>query len=243
MIEAAGYSHIGNRKQNQDAFLINDKLGLYLIADGVGGHQAGEVASELTCQIINQRMASGSNLIDAIVQAHSSILEVAHRSDRTGMASTIVALKLQSQDSLLAWVGDSRGYLWDGELKILTKDHTRIQALLDAGVINQSEAVQHPEKGVLTQALGIAECPISVDKRAIQLSPGQSLMMCTDGISDVVPMEVINDRLSKQQRAAITAKSLVEYAVAEGAQDNCTCLVLRKVAEPSDPDRTAVFQI
>ncbi|MBW9263179.1 MAG: protein phosphatase 2C domain-containing protein [Candidatus Thiodiazotropha sp. (ex. Lucinisca nassula)] len=243
MLDAAGYSHIGNRENNQDAFLINNRLGLYLVADGVGGHQAGEIASELTCQIINQRIAAGTNLIDAIHQSHNSIVDVANNSDRAGMASTVVALKVERDNCMLAWVGDSRGYFWQGELQILTRDHTRIQALLDIGLISSADARTHPEKGVLTQALGIPDRPISVDRLEFHLAIGQTIMMCTDGIYDVVPEAIINDLLSQQENATITARSLVECAVAQGAQDNCTCLILRKVAEPSDDDRTAVLHL
>jgi PPM family protein phosphatase len=227
IVDAAGSSLAGRREGNEDAFLVNDQIGLYLVADGVGGHAAGEVASELACQIVNQRVSGGGDLLSAIHDAHQSILIASGDSERAGMGTTLVALQLTGHYYRVAWVGDSRAYRYSDGITRLTRDHSRVQDLLDAGLLSVEQAQHHPEKGLLTQALGMPFQPLLIESRQGQIDPGQTFVLCTDGLTDVMSDADLQSRLVTPGTAAKIASQLVETALASDSQDNCTALVVR----------------
>ena len=238
ILDAAGASLAGHREGNEDAFLVNEPFGLYLVADGVGGHAAGEVASELACQIVNQRVAAGDDLFSAISDAHQSILSAAGERERAGMGTTIVALQLAGRDYRVAWVGDSRAYRCDDTITPLTRDHSRVQELLDAGLLSIEQAPLHPEKGMLTQALGIPFQPLRIGSQSGRIDRGQTFVLCTDGVTDVLSDADLLAQLEAPGTAAEIANRLVQAALSGDSQDNCTCLVVR-VVDPVGGDGRA----
>lgn len=227
MALAAGSTHVGGRTRNQDAYLINEALGLYLVADGVGGHAGGEVASELACQVVNQRSAAGDDLSSAIRAAHESVLSAGRRYGRAGMATTMVAAQTRGADLQLAWVGDSRAYLWDGRLTQLTQDQTRAQEMVQAGLLTPEVAEAHPDARILSQAVGAANGELRVGHSAHRLDHRQVILLCTDGVWTTLEPAAIASQLKRDLPVSSLAASLVDRAVAEGSRDNCTALVLR----------------
>ena len=130
--EGSGATHVGQRNHNEDAYLLDAEHGLAVVADGVGGHQAGEVASAITCEVIQRENAAGQSIEDGIRAANREVMAaVAQGRGKAGMASTVVVARFSDSDYELAWVGDSRAYLWDGQLRLLTRDHSYVQALLE----------------------------------------------------------------------------------------------------------------
>lgn len=228
MLESAGYTDKARRQHNEDAYLLNDELNLYVVADGVGGLQAGEVASQLVCEVVAQQVQQGASLETAILTAHTEVSAAAERGEgRSGMASTVVVVRFDGSDYELAWVGDSRIYLWDGELKLLTKDHSYVQSLYDAGQITLAETDTHPKKNVITQAVGSGAAEIKVASNRGTLAQGQSLLLCSDGVSGELTGKQLVEKMSSKAAAAQISKELVQCAVQAGGKDNATCVYVR----------------
>jgi len=240
LLEAAGYTDKARRQHNEDAYFLNDAIGLFIVADGVGGLEAGEVASNLICDTINLRIIGGSSLEHAIAAAHVEVAASVSRGEgKPGMASTVVVARFTGGDYELAWVGDSRIYLWDGQLKLLTKDHSYVQALYDAGQITLEETDTHPKKNVITQAVGGAADTISISSNRGTLGSGESLLLCSDGVSGEVTGEQLIDCMSASSAPEEIAKNLVACALEAGGKDNATCVFVRSMAsEPGAEDET-----
>ncbi|MGI9286762.1 MAG: PP2C family protein-serine/threonine phosphatase, partial [Pseudomonadales bacterium] len=150
-------SDTGNsRSNNEDTYFSNSDQGLWLIADGMGGHEAGEVASAIARDTIAQAFSDGTPLSDAVQKAHSAILQaVDDQIGAPGMGSTVVALQSKRDDYEVAWVGDSRAYLWspnepEARLTQITTDHSYVQMLLASGAIKEEEVAHHPDKNIIT---------------------------------------------------------------------------------------------
>ena len=152
-VSYAARTDVGKKRQhNEDCYGVNETLGLYVIADGMGGHASGEVASKIAVAVIEEKVTQGLTLVDAIEQAHLAILEgVENGEGKKGMGTTIVAVQLHENEYTLAWVGDSRAYLWDGVISQLTKDHSMVQMLIDSGQITEAEARVHPGKNIISK--------------------------------------------------------------------------------------------
>jgi protein phosphatase len=205
------------RKLNEDAYYSDpDQIGLFIVADGMGGHQAGEVASALAVKSISEELkgslphcrsaqAVDSCLRDAVVRANRTIYELA-MSDTgyNGMGTTVVVCAVQSGQAHIAHIGDSRAYLIrTGALRQLTTDHSLVQELLSRGRITEAEAVDHPRKNILTRALG-TDPAVEVDTACLDLLPGDRIMLCTDGLTNHVD-----------------AQELLEFALKDPLQDAC----------------------
>lgn len=228
MFDSAGYTDIGQRKHNEDSYLLDKDLGLYIVADGVGGLQAGEVASKLVCEVVRQCVGEGDSLEEAIASAHGEVMAATQRGDgRAGMASTIVAARITGNDYELAWVGDSRIYLWDGELKLLSKDHSYVQSLFDAGQISLAEMDTHPKKNVITQAVGGSSESIKVSVNRGTMGEGNSMLLCSDGVSGELTGAQLLAFMSSSDAPEQVARDLVMSAVNAGGKDNATCVYLR----------------
>lgn len=250
LIISAGASHVGQRAHNEDAFLVDDDDDLYLVADGVGGHQAGDVASRLTCEVIAREVTGSATLEEAIRAANAAVVDAAKGdSDRNNMATTIVAARFIGQNYLLAWVGDSRAYLWDGQLRLLTRDHSAVQALVDSGQLSVEEAREHPNKNVILQALGMQDSNrLDVGVNRGELGPGEMLLLCSDGVNDVVNaaemadmLQSISREITEQGSAALQAgvEALVNAAVTAGGRDNITAVLLAPGADAEAADADA----
>lgn len=236
-IEFALGTHTGLvRELNEDSHIAVPKLGLWVIADGMGGHEAGEVASAIAIREIARSIEQGMPLAEAIETAHCAIQTAALQGDGAAdMGSTVVALKLEGLRYEIAWVGDSRAYLWNGGLHRLTTDHSYVQMLLNAGMITESEIPAHPCRNVISQALGTGGADmmnIKVDSVSGVLNENNSLLLCSDGLSGEVTDDGIAAILSETTDAQTRVDRLIAAALEAGGKDNVTVIVVNAVTAP-----------
>lgn len=206
------------------------KLGLWVIADGMGGHEAGEVAGGIAIREIACSIGQGKPLTEAIETAHRAIQTAALQGDGTAnMGSTVVAVKLDGLRYEIAWVGDSRAYLWNGTLHQLTTDHSYVQLLLNAGLITESEIPGHPSRNIISQALGVGgpdKANIKVDLVSGELDGNDTLLLCSDGLSGEVADDCIATILSVTTGNQARVDRLITAALEAGGKDNITVIVL-----------------
>ncbi len=228
-------THTGNvRTNNEDAFSCHPELGLWVVADGMGGHEAGEVASAIAIDSIIQQIRQGRDLADAIQQAHHNILNDSRNGrGARGMGTTVVALQANAARYRVAWVGDSRAYLWTqgedqaGTLEQLTTDHSYVQMLVKAGTISQQEANTHSKKNVITQCLGALDADnVHIDSIERDWQPNQWLLLCSDGLSDELTTEQMRALLTTQHNPESAARALLNAALAQGGRDNTTIAIV-----------------
>lgn len=235
-IKAHAKTHTGNvRAGNEDCFFSDDALGLWLVADGMGGHEAGEVASAIVMQVIADEIRDGRNLSEAIQRSHHSILDATKQGHGAhGMGSTVVAIwRMQPNHWQLGWVGDSRAYLWtqkgndNGELQQISRDHSYVQALLESGAITEEEMENHPERNVITQCLGSVEIQnVRVDIVENDWKPNQKILLCSDGLSDELSDARIASILNENQDTASAIDKLIDAALHSGGRDNVTAVLI-----------------
>jgi serine/threonine protein phosphatase PrpC len=226
-IRVGATSDIGQvREGNEDSYLIEDPL--YAVADGMGGHRGGEVASNLALQTI-QRMFSAQegSLTEQVEQANRAVFERSQNDrDVAGMGTTLTAALVQGEQVRLAHVGDSRAYLFrDGELNLLTEDHTLVHKMLLEGEISESEAETHPHRSILTRALGV-DGSVQVDEGMVEMVDGDRLLLCTDGLTGMVGDDQIKSVLGKTRDPQEAVDRLVREANRAGGIDNITALVI-----------------
>lgn len=231
------------RSNNEDCYLAEPHLGLWLVADGMGGHDAGEVASDIVKNSIYQSVKDGAELKSAIAQSHQDVKDAANMGiGSENMGTTVVALKSFNNDYEIAWVGDSRAYLWDplnSSLTQLSQDHSYVQALYDAGSISFEEMQDHPQKNVITQSLGVSDLnQVQVDNCFGSWGKRQKILLCSDGLSDYVSLDTIKQTCQKHHSKTEQelADALIEQALAKGGQDNITAVV---VSAPEQTKKTA----
>ena len=218
------------RKLNEDNFLSLPEYGLWVIADGMGGYEAGEIASELAVLTIAQEIKQNMSLVDAIETAHRAIQSAAFQGEgAVDMGTTIVAAKLNGLHYEIAWVGDSRAYLWNGALQQLTIDHSYIQLLLEAGLITKNEMANHPSRNIISQALGaggIDKNTIKIDTVSGVLENKDALLLCSDGLSSLISDNDIAAILSEHADNQARVDNLIKAALNAGGTDNVTVIVL-----------------
>jgi serine/threonine protein phosphatase PrpC len=221
------------REGNEDSYMVHEPL--YAVADGMGGHQGGEVASNLALQAL-ERIAeepapdgdSAPQLAEVVREANRQVLQKASGDPAlAGMGTTLTAVLAGTGARVhVAHVGDSRAYLLrNGELTQLTRDQTVVQRLVDEGRITPQEAEIHPQRSILTNALGV-DREIQVDEASYELTPGDRLLLCSDGLSGMVPEDQIRQILREQEDPQAACDALVEMANAAGGQDNITVVIL-----------------
>lgn len=227
------YGHITHpglvRDHNEDNYLIDQELGLWVVADGMGGHACGEVASQIAVDLIHDKISSGTNLQEAVACSHKIVLMAAdQRLGLPGMGSTVVAALFHPDHYEIAWVGDSRAYLWEQDkLRQITRDHSYVQQMLDAGAISQSEAIVHPHRNVITQAIGANDLEqVEVGITRIPMYKCQTLLLCSDGLTDEVSDNAIASVLSSSYDEEEKANQLLQLALSEGGSDNITILLI-----------------
>jgi len=233
MLEFGHLTHVGLiRELNEDTYYGDAKLGLWLVADGMGGHAHGELASALARDTIVREVRQGTPLEAAIRAADQVIHQTSQQNaDARPMGTTVVAAEVRAQSFQIAWVGDSRGYLWrDGRLIRLSRDHTYIQTLLQQGVINRAQARRHPQRNVVTQALGVtAPEQLTVDTLSGEFAPGSQLLLCSDGLTeDVRDAQVAGILAQSQWSAQECVDALVAAALDNGGADNITVVLVRQ---------------
>jgi PPM family protein phosphatase len=233
MIEFGNTSHVGLRRElNEDTYYSDAALGLWLVADGMGGHEFGEVASALARDAVVREVSAGRSLTEAIRSADEDIIRQSRRrADSLPMGTTMVALRVIENRFELAWVGDSRAYLWNGQLRQLSSDHSYVQELIDQGAITPEQARSHPHRNVVTQALGVTD-PESLKVETIsgELRPGFQILLCSDGLTEEVDDASIAATLAQTELSAQECVDhLVSSALDGGGSDNVTVVLLRRV--------------
>ena len=216
------------RDHNEDSLVVAPPL--FVVADGMGGHAAGEVASEIAVNVIAERAPEhpdANELGRAVQAANHAILKAAHEGrGREGMGTTCTAAMLEGERLVIAQVGDSRAYLLHkGKIQQLTRDHSLMADLIEAGQITPEEARVHPQRSVITRALGSDPRTVA-DLYEINVDAGDRLLLCSDGLSGMVldqDIEAILNRVSDPQRCA---SQLVNEAIAAGGHDNVTVIVV-----------------
>jgi PPM family protein phosphatase len=227
------------RKNNEDSYLSAQPVAA--VADGMGGHSAGEVASAIAIEELTalrdrgpweNETAATDDLKQAILRANRRIREMAARDRRlNGMGTTLVALLEDGDMVHVANIGDSRGYLLrQGELSQVTVDHSLVQELVDDGRLSPEDAERHPQRSVITRALGI-DPEVEFDLFTYKLQVGDRLLLCSDGLSDVVEPAQIRKVLLRVPSAQRAAGELVSVANANGGPDNITVIVVDAVDE------------
>ncbi|MCB1842234.1 MAG: serine/threonine-protein phosphatase [Halioglobus sp.] len=222
------------RSHNEDCFGAAPANGLWLVADGVGGHSCGEVASAIVKDSMLDAVAQGTSLVDAVLASHAAVLQAMQaRDDARGMGSTVVAVRVAGPAFDVCWVGDSRAYLWSrGELSRLTVDHNRAGELLASGAISAEQASRHRERHVLTQSLGVSDAMrVKPGTAAGSLDPGDCLLLCSDGLTDELSDEMIARLLQQHDSPRAQVDALVHAALDSGGNDNITAVV---IGDPPD---------
>jgi serine/threonine protein phosphatase PrpC len=233
-LEHHGVTHPGKvRNNNEDSLLVGEGRDetLFVVADGIGGFEAGEVASSITIDVLKDIAPLGS-LEDAIREANRRILAAAKSDERlSGMGTTVVALRFGGTESEpaaeISHVGDSRAYLLrDGELKPITEDHSLVAELVRSGDLTRDEASEHPQKNLITRALG-AEVEVEVDTTVLPIRSGDRFILCSDGLSDMIPETRMLDLLTfSPEGPEKAAQTLVSAALEAGGTDNVTVVVV-----------------
>lgn len=246
-IDSAGWTHVGRRSHNEDAWMARADLGLFVVADGLGGYEGGEVASQCVVDAFSgfcERVARDPEatwphrprrghcreedlLLNCTLLAQRAVL-----SRRVGqlreMGSTVVALVLGARGAAVAHVGDSRLYrLRDGRLEALTRDHSILEEMREAGVETPARG-ESPYGHVITRALGTQHAEPTV--RRLEVRAGDVFLLCSDGLYEPLGPERLASRLG-QGNAAGTAEALVQEAYAAGGRDNITAIVVGVGAE------------
>jgi PPM family protein phosphatase len=236
---AAGITDVGRvRDGNEDGFLDEARrLNLVAVADGMGGHRGGEVASATALAALHQAMASGQPLRDAIEGANDAVLEKSGSNRQLqGMGTTLTAGTLGNDGTMLiGHVGDSRAYLLrDGELNQITKDHSLVEEMVRGGELTPEQAESHPQRSIITRALGI-DPTVDVDVYPVDVRPGDRILLCSDGLTTMLRADEIEEILADEPDAEHAAQRLVDAANAAGGEDNITALVV-EVVEGDDTD-------
>lgn len=225
---ATDVGRVRQGKPNEDAVLVDDRLHLFAVADGMGGHRAGEVASATALEALRAAIASGRPVPDAIASANSAVFSKAFDDpELRGMGTTItVAVAGDGQAIVVGHVGDSRAYhLHDGELVQITEDHSLVEELVREGRLTPEQASVHPQRSIITRALGVDE-QVQVDVYDVDLAAGDRVLLCSDGLTSMVRPNDIARILRREDDPTRAAEALVDAANAAGGEDNVTAVVL-----------------
>ncbi|MDB1775364.1 Stp1/IreP family PP2C-type Ser/Thr phosphatase [Eggerthella lenta] len=215
------------RDHNEDSLVVTPPL--FAVADGMGGHAAGEVASEIAVRVLSElapEHPDGEALGRAIEEANRAVIQAAHEGrGRQGMGTTMTAAMLEGERLVIAQVGDSRAYLLhQGKLQQLTRDHSLMADMIEAGQLTPEEARTHPQRSVITRALG-SDVHLHPDIYEINVETGDRLLVCSDGLSGMVFDDQIESTLRRVQDPQRCASQLVNEAIAAGGHDNVTVIV------------------
>ncbi|BFM06971.1 PP2C family protein-serine/threonine phosphatase [Halioxenophilus aromaticivorans] len=219
------------RTNNEDSFSVDNELGLYMVADGMGGHAAGEVAAAIAINQTHSYIAAGVPLADAIARTHKDIVAASNQHS-SGMGSTAVALLDKGDNYEVNWVGDSRAYVYSygsgqHRLERISHDHSFVQTLVDKGSISEQEARNHPQRNIITQCLGNklqAEVSVGVTKGSWRAN--QWLLLCSDGLTGEMEDRSILQILSSCTNSTEAVNRLIDQAIQFGGADNITVVIV-----------------
>lgn len=223
------------RALNEDSFCISAEDGFFAVADGMGGHQAGEVASKMALQLLkselDKRLYNGEKaeqaLVNAIKEANRALFEMSAKNPEwRGMGTTVTACLKQDGEILIGQVGDSRAYmLRDNGISQLTEDHSLVQELVKSGSITEEEAFLHPQRNVLTRAIGISVI-LDVDLFRINVLSGDQLLLCTDGLTRYLRQEDLLISVNAAPDLDSAVRDLLNKATQSGGADNITIILV-----------------
>lgn len=232
------------RKANQDRFSakrISDTLCFAVVCDGMGGQSGGHIASEKTCSIIEARLSEKAEqaatsqemqdlLISVVSEANMEVYKASNiEPGCKGMGTTAVVLIIKDNRAYLAHVGDSRIYLIENEaLSQLTHDHSLVQELVDCGKISQDEAAYHPNKNMITRAIGV-NLQVDIDYLELSVNPNAKFLLCTDGLTNMVSIEEIAEIINRENIEEACEK-LILLANEKGGTDNITAVIIEQEA-------------
>ena len=221
------------RQVNEDAILARPDLGLWAVADGMGGHALGDVASKMVVEALDKVVNETAleqivNAVeDALFEANQQIIDYADQMlEHKTLGSTIVVLIIRGRVGICLWVGDSRLYRYRrGELTQLTQDHSRVEELVQQGLLSPQEAENHPESNVITRAVGVDD-DFCVDISAFDVRIGDTFMLCSDGLYNMVDKKNIADHLNEPD-IDLNVDALISAALENGATDNVSTIVVK----------------
>lgn len=225
------------REVNQDYVFTSDSpIGkipnLFVVADGMGGHQAGEVASRFTVETVKEELAKSvqdgpeAMIRQAITSVNQKLLEMAKQDPNlTGMGTTLVVATIIEHTLYFANIGDSRLYVLNDDIKQLSKDHSLVQEMVRLGGIKQEDAKAHPDKNIITRAIGASE-KVEIDFYEYRLKKGDIILMCTDGLSNMVEDNEIQYIVKSSRDVVEAVERLIERANQYGGNDNIGVLVV-----------------
>lgn len=230
------------RDHNEDAYVDRPEIGLWAVADGAGGHQAGEVASGAlrdALERIPQALSAQDMIVQvrrAIAATHANLLEIAaSRGPDTLIASTIVVLLTHGDHYACLWAGDSRIYLYrNGDLFQLTRDHSEVQELVDAGVLRPEQAEKHPRANVITRAVGADGPALELEKLTDRVEPGDRFLLCSDGLFKALDAASVATLIGSTPDAA--ADGMIGAALRARATDNVTAVVVEALPDGGAAD-------
>jgi serine/threonine protein phosphatase Stp1 len=231
--ECVSRTHVGcRRKVNEDSLAVRTDRGLWAVADGMGGHEAGDVASsKVTEALLRLPVVYGlDSLVESVVGAlqrvNAELIELAGSSDiKRRIGSTVVGLAISGGDFRCFWAGDSRAYrIRDGQIEQISRDHSMVQDLVDAGLLAPEDAENHPNANIITRAVGLNE-QLKVDMVQGEALPGDLYLLASDGLTRLVDDRELATVLTS--RGLDAADSLIETSLARGAPDNVTLVIVK----------------
>ncbi|MAE71159.1 MAG: hypothetical protein CME06_11920 [Gemmatimonadetes bacterium] len=242
-----GATDVGKvRAENQDFFAMerfDEARSLYVVADGMGGHNGGEIASELAVRSVVEAFGGPKLDHDIVRKRFDLAFRSAHDTIRVrsmtdpaslfGMGTTCVAVYIDGASAWWGHIGDSRIYLHNPSgLKLLTRDHSKTQAMIDAGLISEEAARTHPERNIITMALGATPIlEVSRNPEPLQLDPGDRLILCTDGLTGMLTDAQIRAILDRESGAEEACRALIGAALEAGGEDNVTVVIVGRTKE------------
>jgi protein phosphatase len=218
------------RRDNEDSAFA--RAPVFVVADGMGGAQAGEVASRIAVEAFQQGLPDAGSaeerLAERTREANRRIHDLSQAEhERAGMGTTLTAAYLDDSNVAIAHVGDSRAYLFrDGELQRLTKDHSLVDELVRQGKLTEEQAAEHPQRSIITRALG-PEPTVEVDTWSYPVKPGDVLLLCSDGLTSMISEEQVSSVLASTDDLDAAAQGLIDAANAAGGRDNITVVLFR----------------
>jgi protein phosphatase len=215
------------RAVNEDGYIVDRRLQLFAVADGMGGHRAGDIASATALEALRAEIANGAQLERAIGAANLAVFEKSSSDDSMqGMGTTVTAAMPGTASLTIGHVGDSRAYLLrDGEFSRVTTDHSLVEELVQDGSLTEEQAAIHPQRSIVTRALGVDRA-VEVDLYSIQLRDHDRILLCSDGLTTMLRNDDIATVLRREQDPAKAANALVDAANEAGGEDNITTVVI-----------------
>lgn len=235
VFECVSRTHVGlRRKVNEDSLLVRTERGLWAVADGMGGHDAGDVASAkvtealLRLPIFYRLDELVESALGALKRVNQELIALASDDAQRTIGSTVVGLAIADGQYRCFWAGDSRAYrVRDGQIAQLTRDHSLVQDLVNAGMLEPDEAVDHPNANIITRAVGVAE-ELKIDLVSGDARPGDQFLLATDGLTRMVDdSELLAELTSNRPREA--AERLIATVLARGAPDNVSMIIAKTI--------------